>query len=214
MTETRIWKTNWLYFLACVLAPLALLLVTVQRYWKLPELGDWDVTQLLQWPPVLPFQWPPDRTVLIPVAVLILAILWWKLGVRAIFRLCLRGAERDLERKGFQCANAFTGRDCAVLMDEENRKIALLFKWNPFHTYVFPAGRVTKVWVDEGQRGQGVMEGTRRVSFLFTVGKSRVRANTFSSSRRWKMDGDNVLTAISMADMMADLLESLRKGEE
>ncbi len=213
MKQPRIWKTNWPYFLACVLAPIALLLVTVQRYWKLPELGDWDVTQLLQWPPVLPFQWPPDRTTLIPVVVLILAILWWELGVWAIYRACLGGLERDLARKGFRCTQIFTGRSCAVLVDEDAGRLALLFKWNPFRPYVFSAKRIQKVWVEEGQRGRGVMQGTRRVSFLFTVDGSKVRVNTFSSNRRWKMDGDNVLTAISMADMMADILESLRKGE-
>ncbi len=211
MTQPRIWKINWAYLLACVLMPAALLLVTVRQYWRLPE--DWAAAQLLQWPPVLPFPWPPGKALLIPILVLALCVLWWKLGVRAIFRLCLDGVERDLEQRGFRCAHVFTGRECAVLIDEKAGRLALLFKWNPFRPYVFSAKRVTKVWVEEGQRGRGVMEGTRRVSFLFTVAGSKVRVNTFSSSRRWKMDSDNVLTGISMADMMADLLESMRKGE-
>lgn len=212
MKQPRIWKINWPYLLASVVVPLALLLVTVRQYWRLPE--GWDVKQLLQLPPALPFQWPPDKAVLIPIIVLILCCLWWDLGVRAIFRVFLDGLERDLEQKGFRCAHSFTGRECAVLVDEDAGKIALLFKWNPFRPYVFSAKRITKVWVEEGQRGRGVMEGTRRVSFLFTVGESKVRVNTFSSNRRWKMDSDNILMAISMADMMEDLLETLRKGED
>ncbi len=211
MKQPRIWKINWPYLLASVLAPLALLLVSVRNCWRLPE--DWDVKQLLQLPPVLPFRWPPDRLAFLPVVVLILCWLWWDFGVRGIFRLCLNRAERDLEEKGFRCAHAFTGRSCAMLVDEEAGKLALLFKWNPFRPYTLSAKRIGKVWVEDGRRGRGVMEGTRRVSFLFTVDRAKVRVNTFSSNRRWKMDGDNVLTAISMADMMAELLESMRKGE-
>ena len=210
MERERIWKVNAIYLLAAVLVPAALVVITARQYWRLPE--GWEPGLLLQLPPELPVQWPPEKAVLLPIVVLILCFLWWEFGVRGIYRVCLDGLERDLEKKGFRQDWSFTGRGCAVMLDEDAGRVALLFEWSPFRPYVFSAERIDRVWVEDGQRGNGVMRGSKRVSFLFTVGRSKVRVNTFSSNRRWKMDSDHILYAISTADMMADAIEEARKG--
>ena len=214
-TQLRIRKVNWIYLLAAVALPLLILFLAVRRFWHLPDLEalkQFDFRQLLQWPPVLPFDWPPAADVLIPLVVLVICILWWKLGVWGIYRFFLNRMELDLEQNGFQCDHAVIGRSRALLVDERAGRLAMLSKWNPFHPYEFPATVIDKAWAEDGKRGYGVMQGSKRVSFLFTVGRTNFRVNTFSSNRRWKMDSDYILSALSTADMMVEVLDTLRKG--
>ena len=99
-------------------------------------------------------------------------------------------------------------------MDINNGKIALLFFWNPFESYVVEAKRVTKAWVDDGRHGKGFMEGSSQVSFLFTIDEIKVRIYTFTSNQRFRMDTDYILTGISKADMMVKVLESARSNSK
>ncbi len=83
--------------------------------------------------------------------------------------------------------------------------------WNPFEPYIVSANRVTKTWVDDGKSGFGIFEGSGRVSFLFTIDDTKIRVNTFTSNTRWRMDSEYILTGISKADMMVEVLENARK---
>ena len=56
----------------------------------------------------------------------------------------------------------------------------------------------------------GPLAGSSRVSFLFTIDGVRIRVNTFTSNKRWRMDSDYILTGISKADMMAEVLEEAK----
>lgn len=74
--------------------------------------------------------------------------------------------------------------------------------------FVFPVSRISKAWVDDGRHGIGFMEGSSRVSFLLLVDDVKVRVNTFTSNKRWRMDSKYILTGISKADMMIKVLEA------
>ena len=50
------------------------------------------------------------------------------------------------------------------------------------------------------------MEGSSRVRFLFSIEGITIKVNTFTSNRRWRMDSDYILTAISKADVMVKSL--------
>ena len=95
-----------------------------------------------------------------------------------------------------------------MIVDAVNGQIALLFFWNPFAYFVFPTSRISKAWVDDGCFGPGIMKGSSRVSFLFVVDGIKVRVNTFTSNKRWRMDSDYILTGISKADMMVKVLQA------
>ena len=62
--------------------------------------------------------------------------------------------------------------------------------------------------MDDGCSGAGFLKGSSRVSFLFVVDGIKIRVNTFTSNKRWRMDSNYILTGISKADMMVDVLKS------
>lgn len=55
-------------------------------------------------------------------------------------------------------------------------------------------------------RGAGFLEGSSRVRFLFDLEGTKIKVNTFTSNKRWRMDSDYILTAISKADVMVEAL--------
>ena len=87
----------------------------------------------------------------------------------------------------------------------------MIFFWNPFKNYILPAARITKIWTDDGKTGAGVLAGSSRVSFLFLIDGIRIRVNTFTSNKRWRMDTEYILTGISKADLMADVLTKAKE---
>lgn len=140
----------------------------------------------------------------------LLAILFWSFASTALYKLKQKQMNNELEQKGFIQNQTFYGGSCMVVVDEVNGQLALLFRWNPFQTYILPASRISDAWVDDGASGSGFMKGSSRVSFLFVVDGIKIRVNTFTSNKRWRMDSDYILTAISKADLMAEVLNSAR----
>lgn len=62
--------------------------------------------------------------------------------------------------------------------------------------------------------GSGFMEGSSRVSFLFTIDDIKVRVDTFTSNQRFRMDDKHILTGISKADMMVKSIEEAKANSE
>ncbi len=145
---------------------------------------------------------------MVPPAV---SILWWVFGGKMIFRGKRKKLMRELEQSGFQPNHTFDSDGCTVIVDIGHGKIAVLTFWNPFQSYVLPASRITKIWTDDGKTGAGFMAGSSRVSFLFIIDGIRVRVNTFTSNQRWRMDSDYILTGISKADMMVEVLKEAKE---
>lgn len=141
----------------------------------------------------------------------ILSFLWWVFAGKIIYNRATKKLEKQLDESGFKRNNTFYGDGLTVVVDTENGKIAIASFWNPFETFVLPASRITKAWVDDGKSGVGIFEGSGRVSFLFTIDNVKVRVNTFTSNTRWRMDSEQILTGISKADMMVEVLETARK---
>ncbi len=119
--------------------------------------------------------------------------------------------EKKLDETGFTRNQTFDGKGVEVIVDTKKGQIALQFFWNPFESYILPASRIGKVWVDDGKSGAGIMAGSSRVSFLFTIDEVKIRVNTFTSNQRWRMDSNYILTGISKADMMIEILENAKK---
>lgn len=144
----------------------------------------------------------------------ILSFIWWTFAGRFIYKQKQKKLEKELDESGFKRNQTFYGSGCTVIIDVENGKIALLFFWNPTESFILPANRITKTWVDDGKSGMGFMAGSSRVSFLFKVDDINIRVNTFTSNQRWRMDSDYILTGISKADKMVEILEEARKKEK
>lgn len=142
-----------------------------------------------------------------------LSIIWWIFAGKTIYGKGKKKLEQKLSEDNFVYNNIFYGDGCTIYVDIENGKIAMVFFWNPFETYILPANRITKTWVDDGKTGFGIFEGSGRVSFLFNIDKVKVRVNTFTSNTRWRMDSEQILTGISKADMMVEVLEKARNKE-
>lgn len=140
----------------------------------------------------------------------IISFIWWSFGGSLIYKNKQKELEKELDDNEFVRENTFYGRSNMVCVDSKNGKIAILFFWNPFKSYIFPANRIKKTWVDDGRSGGGFLEGSSRVSFLFTVDDITIRVNTFTSNQRWRMDSEYILTGISKADMMVEVLNNAR----
>ncbi len=144
----------------------------------------------------------------------IISVVWWIFGGKMLFKQKQKKMESELEQSGFKRNQTFYADGSTVVVDTENGKIAILFFWNPFQSYILPASRITKAWVDDGKGGAGFMEGSSRVSFLFNIDDVKIRVNTFTSNQRWRMDSDYILTGISKADMMVEVIEEARRNSK
>ncbi|MCH5183481.1 MAG: hypothetical protein J1E00_04815 [Oscillospiraceae bacterium] len=192
-TTEKIKKINVPYLLLYILVPLALIVGCGVLYATVFKKGA--MAPILSMAPTL------------------LAALWWVGGGRLLFKMKQKKVAAALKQRGFVPNSTFNGKNCHVVVDAQHGEIALLFFWNPFQCAVLPANRITRVWVDDGATGSGIMRGSSRVSFLFTLDNVTIRVNTFTSNKRWNMDSNYILTGISKADMMANVLKEAAKVE-
>ena len=142
------------------------------------------------------------------------AMLWWCFLGHKFYEKTRSAQIRKLEEGGFVPNHTFNADGCTLIVDLVNAQVALIFRWNPGKAYVRPASALSNVRVDDGRGGAGFLEGSSRVSFLFTVDGMTIRVNTFTSNKRWRMDSDYILTGISKADMMVEALKAAGAGTE
>ncbi len=140
------------------------------------------------------------------IVVFAAAIGWWVCGSGLLQKRQLKKLEAELDNEGFIRSHTFRGKGCVVIVDRVHGQVALLFTWNPFKHFVFPAKQIGRAWVDDGRSGPGFMEASYRVSFFFEVNGVTVRADTFTSNRRWRMDSDYIRTGVSKAETMVGVL--------
>ncbi len=194
MEEVKVKKINVVYLLSYIFVPI---LVCAICFWLSAE-----------------FFPKGNMAVVLLMGPSIISILWWIFGGRTIYKQRQKKLEKELNETGFERNHTFYGDGCTVVVDVTHGKIAMAFFWNPFQNFILPASRITKTWVDDGKSGIGIMEGSGRVSFLFNVDNVKIRVNTFTSNTRWRMDSEYILTGISKADMMVNVLEEARsKGK-
>ena len=184
-SEGKIQKVNLIYLVGCnMVAPTSVMVLSVVLGVILPE----------------------QLGLILAMVGFVLAVCWWALLGRKIYDGGKKKKLAQLEESGFVPNHTFNGDGCTVVVDLVHGQVALLFRWNPAKVYVRPASALSGVRVDDGRGGVSILEGSSRVSFLFTVEGVTVRVNTFTSNRRWRMDSDYILTGISKADMMAETL--------
>ena len=138
----------------------------------------------------------------------VFAILWYWIGNPLIYKLRKKKLEKELDAMGFVRSYTFYGGSTVTVIDEQNANIALLFRFTPFCPNIFPASRVKKAWTDDGRMGKGFMEGSSQVSFIMLIGRTKIRVYTFTSNRRFTMNSDQILTGISKADLVVEILKN------
>ncbi|MCI8498289.1 MAG: hypothetical protein HFG33_02695 [Bacilli bacterium] len=189
--EEKIQKINVPYLIGYILIPIAICALSFMIGYKFFPKGNGAV---------ITFMVPP-----------ILSFIWWAFGGSFLFKRNSKNFEKTLDETGFKRAHTFYGRGKTVFIDTENGKIGLVFFWNPTKTYTVPASKVESAWVDDGKGGVGFMEGSSRVSFLFTIDGIKIRVDTFTSNQRFRMDSDYILTGISKAEVMVKMIEEAKK---
>lgn len=195
MNVVKVKKTNIVYLLLTILAPIVFIAVMgFVGYTFFREGGAGAVVCFM--------------------APAVLSVVWWIFGPTLIWKQKKKAMEKQLDQQGFTRNQTFYGGSQTVIVDIKQGKIALLFFWNPFETFILPASRVTRAWTDDGAGGAGFMRGTNRVSFLFLIDGVQVRVNTFTSNQRWKMNDEHVLTGISKADMWVQVLAAAKEASE
>lgn len=143
-----------------------------------------------------------------------LSVIWWMFGGKIIFKKNQKRLEKMFKEQGFVQNNTFYGDGTEVIVDVNAGKIGLQFFWNPLESYIISAKRITKAWVEDGKNGAGFMEGSSCVSFLFTIDNIKIRVYTFKSNQRFKMNSNYILTGISKADKMVNVLETARSNDK
>ncbi len=138
----------------------------------------------------------------------VFAVLWYWIGNPLLFKLRRKKFERELDAMGFVRSYTFYGSSTITVIDEQNANVALLFRFHPFRPYIFPAARVKKAWTDDGRMGKGFKEGSSQVSFIMAIGRKKIRVYTFRSNRRFTMNSDQILTGISKADVVVEILKN------
>lgn len=190
MEQKRIRKINWAYLFGYIFGPAILsgicFLISARFFPK-----GYSAVVLILGPCLLSF-------------------LWWVFAGRILFKRKTKQFERELKDGNFNLSYTFYANGKTVCIDEEHGNVGLVFFWNPFETFVFPASRIEKAWVDDGKHGAGFMAGSSRVSFLFLVDGVKVRVDTFTSNRRWRMDSDYILTGVSKADVVVQSLKEAK----
>ena len=111
-----------------------------------------------------------------------LSVLWWAFGGTLLFKSKTKKFEQKLDSLDFSRDSTFYGKGKVVILD-----------------------------MKKGQIGSGFMEGSSRVSFLFTIDDVTIRVDTFTSNQRFRMDSDYILTGISKADMMVKAINDAKQ---
>ena len=189
MEQQKIKKVNWIYAILVLGIPLIIMIGLLAVSIKVIE----EEAGIVLW-----------------AVSIIGGILWLIIGPDQIYRKKREKKMQELDASGFVRNHTFNADGCTVAVDVAHGNIAMVFKWNPGKCFVFPATRITNVWVDDGK----MMGGTRRVSFLFIVDGVKVRVNTFTSNRTWSMKSNYVLEAISKADMMIECLQAAYRAAQ
>lgn len=193
--KEKIQKTNILYLLGYILGPAAIAAISI-------GLG------------VLLFPNGGTGAVITFMIIPMLAVIWWIFAGAFIFKKKTKEFEQRFTKEGYKRNHTFYGRGKTVILDIEKGMLGIIFFWNPFQSYIVPASRVQKAWVDDGKMGSGFMEGSSRVSFLFTIDDIKVRVDTFTSNQRFRMDDKHILTGISKADMMVQSIEEAKANSK
>lgn len=157
---------------------------------------------------------PNQMGLLVCIAVYGFAVLWWAVLSRKSYEKIKDKTLAELETNGFTPNHTFNADGCTVSVDLNRGKIALLFRWNPTKAYIRPASALSNVRVDDGRHGAGILAGSSRVSFLFTVDGASIRVNTFTSNRRWQMNSDYIVNGVSKAEAMAEALIAAGASEK
>lgn len=190
MNDKKIKKINWLYLIGYIFGPMLICALCFGLSAAFFPKGSMAVI-LIMGPSLL-------------------SVIWWIIGGKIIFNQKKKKFAKELDADGFVRNQTFSGKGTEVIVDAKNGKIALLFFWNPFASYVVSAKRVEKAWVDDGRSGSGILEGSSCVSFIFTIDGIKIKVYTFTSNQRWKMNSNYILTGVSKADMMVKVIEEAK----
>lgn len=177
-------KVNPVYLLLNIFGPIAVLIIGMAISVALPE----------------------NVGVFIAIIVFAFAIIWWAFLGRKVYEKTREKTIAELKSKGFTPNCVFNADGCTVIVDLKKGQIAIVFRWNPTKAYVRPASELSNVHVDDGRHGAGFMEGSSCVSFIFTVEGRKIRVNTFTSNRQWKMNSEYITTGIKKAEDMVTAL--------
>lgn len=194
--KEKIQKINVLYMLAYIFAPIIICaLCYTLFYFCFREGGTGAVV-----------------TTMVPT---ILAVIWWVAGGRFLFKRHTKAFEAKFEQAGYKRQQTFYGRGKTVVLDVDKGMMGIVFFWNPNQDYILPAAHIQKAWVDDGKTGVGIMEGSGRVSFVFTIDDDvKVRVYTFTSNQRFKMSHEYVQRGIKKAENMVAQIETAKKNSK
>ena len=188
----KIKKVNGLYLVLYIFVPMIPVAVTVLLSLLIPE--------------------QEGRFAGISALLGIAAFVWWMAGWKLVLNMKKKSMEKKLDTAGFVRNHTFNSDKSTIVIDAQHGDIALLFCFNPTAIQIASMQKITRAWVDDCAHGSGVMRGSSCVRFCFEIDGITVKVNTFTSNRRWRMDSNYILTGISKADMMVNVINNAKQA--
>lgn len=139
---------------------------------------------------------------------------WWLAGWKLVLNMKKKSMTKKLDEAGFVRNHTFNSDNSTIVIDAQHGDIALLFCMNPSVIQIASMQKITRAWVDDCAHGSGIMRGSSCVRFCFELDGVTVKVNTFTSNKRWRMDSNYILTGISKADMMVNVINSAKQGQQ
>lgn len=189
-TNVKIKRINPLFAVAFIAIPVvtALILITI-AFVLIDNLGARSVISIIE---------------------VTIVVLWFTVLGGKFYKSKVSKLEAELDGMGLNRNQTFNGRGETVIVDIVGGKVAVIFYWNPFKKYIVSASKIEKAWVEDGKKGSGKREGSKRVRFCFILDGVRIDVNTFISNTRYKMTDNYILDGVSKAEHMVEALNDAR----
>lgn len=115
--------------------------------------------------------------------------------------------DKECKAKGCDADYFFWGKTTLVAVDTQSKKMGLLFRMNPFTTFVLDLDEVTDAKSCNGASALN-FGGTREVYFTFRIGKMKFKVPTFTANTTCSLKSQKVMEAIAKADRMVSVINA------
>lgn len=189
---TQVRQNNWFLLIFYLLFPVAVDSAVLITAFNNPELNDFG-----SFFPVF-------------MIVFCLTAAWYALFLSIIGSVGRKRTLAELLQTGFQTTRKFEEENGIILLDETNKKVAVIFNRNPIQYYIISANDFGRMWVNDG-RSAAALGGTRRVRLFLEIGKQKLCFYTLSSANgSLSIQHPRVTAAIAEANEIIDTIHIMR----
>lgn len=115
--------------------------------------------------------------------------------------------EKECREQGCNYNYFFYGKTTLVAIDTESRKMGLLFRMNPFQTFVVDLDEVSNAKTSNGASALS-LGGTREVYFTFMLREKKYKVCTLTANTTLSLKSKEVMEAVAKADRIVEIMNA------